>query len=156
MKILLLYATNSGGTFQASQTVESVLAQKGHSVDLKTPLEAEPTVLASYDLVIMGSPSWDYEDKEGQPHEDFVAFMKKSEGSSFTGKKFAIFGLGDTYYTHFCGAVDIMENFVKERGGILITPSARIDGYYAKLDEHTRALTSWSETINQLLSSPHN
>lgn len=147
MNIVVLYATNSGGTYQASQTVESALTKNGHTVTVQAIVETDPSSLSSFDLIIMGSPSWDYEDTEGQPHEDFIHFMKKIEGQPFSGKKFAVFGLGDSFYKHFCGAVDILENFVKEKGGSIIFPSLRIDGYYANLDKYTKELEVWSEKV---------
>ncbi len=151
MKILLLYATNSGGTFQASQTIESILIQHGHTVDVKTPLDIDPQTLSTFDFVILGSPSWDLEDKEGQPHEDFVTFMKKCEAIKLPNLKFAVFGLGDTYYQHFCGAVSILENFVKDKEGELIVPSLKIDGYYANLDSSTILLNDWTSKLVKTL-----
>ena len=49
------------------------------------------------------------------------------EGMDFTGKTFAVFGSGDTSYEHFCGAVDILEDKIKELGGNAVLPSVKIE-----------------------------
>lgn len=144
MNILLLFATNSGGTQQASQMVASQLQEKGHTVSMKNPKESKADEIAGADLVIFASPSWDYQDKEGQPHEDFFPLLQSFEGKTMDGKSFAIVGLGDSSYAHFCGAVDEFEKVVHNLKGKLVVPSLKIDGYYLHMDESNQAVKDWT------------
>lgn len=94
-------------------------------------------------LLFFASPSWRTRKGDGQPHEFFLDFIDQMEGKSFANKKFAVFGLGDTAYTHFCGAVDVLESFVTSLGGILVSPSLRVDGFYFDQKNNEQKLEQW-------------
>ncbi len=154
MNSLLVYATNSGSTLTASQIVLEELTNHGLNPVLKTAAETDPQELNAYDLVILSSPSWDFADREGAPHEDFIKFMEQAKDANFEEKKFAIFGLGDSSYTRFCGAVTDLEAFVKEKKGILIVDSLKIDGFYFAQEENTKLLKDWAQkTANYVTSN---
>ncbi|MBI3385818.1 flavodoxin domain-containing protein [Candidatus Gottesmanbacteria bacterium] len=150
MNILLLIASNSGSTFAASDIVKNALSTAGHTITDKNPKDSTLDDLASAGAVILASPSWDYMDKEGQPHEDFVPFMKSLEGKTLEGKPFAILGLGDINYTRFNGAVDIFEAMVQSLKAKLVVPSLRIDRFYQQQDS-TEKVTSWATALAQAL-----
>lgn len=147
MKILIAYATYSGSTSQAAQIVTDTLTTSGHTATLKTIAEIAPDELSSYDIIVFGSPSWDYEGKDGYPHGDFMTFINKV-GDSRLEKKFAIFGLGDQSYQHFCGAVDILETFVTKIGGTLVQPSLRINGFYFDNEGNTQKIKEWAQKLS--------
>lgn len=152
MNILLVYATNSGGTQIASQIVTKALTKKNHLVIVKQASETTPQDLGQYDVIILGSPTWDYGGLEGQPHADFIALMEKCKGITAENKLFAIFGLGDSSYTHFCGAVDHLEEFVKSLKGKRIVDSLKIDGFFFDQKKNTELLKSWTEGVAKTLS----
>ncbi|MBI4067205.1 flavodoxin domain-containing protein [Candidatus Gottesmanbacteria bacterium] len=147
MNILLIYASNSGGTFLSSGIIVDVLKKHQHSVVVKNVREADPSEIGNYDLIILGSPSWDYQGKEGQPHQDYLPFLEKAKDKNFPGKPFAIYGLGDSSFAYFTGAVDHLENFVKNIGGKLITTSLRIDGFYFDQENNEKKVTDWAEDL---------
>ena len=153
MNILLVYATNSGTTQAIAQIVSDALTQQGHTVTIKEAAHAAPEDFASAQAVILGSPSWDFDGKEGQPHEDFLPLMDKMKGQQ-VAKPFAIFGLGDTSYKYFCGAVDHLEEFVKTLQGNLLVPSLRIANYYTNLDQATQAVNTWITTLGEKIKQP--
>ncbi len=150
MNILVAYATNSGGTADAANIVNTALTSGNHQVTTKMIRDVNPDELAAFDLVLFGSPSWDYQDKEGVPHEDFIAFIEKMKGKTLPNKNWAIFGLGDSSYTHFCGAVDHLEEFVKTMQGKLTTESLRIDGYYTQPGNGEK-VKAWTEHLLQAI-----
>ncbi|HVZ58395.1 MAG TPA: flavodoxin domain-containing protein [Patescibacteria group bacterium] len=154
MKVLLAYATYSSGTDLASQLVTSLLTAHNISVERKNIREVSPENLSDYDLVIFASPSWRTRKGDGYPHEFFLDFMEKPQAENCRGRKFAIFGLGDRVYTHFCGAVDHLESFVQELGGVLLVPSLRIDGFYFNQEENEQKLREWTSQLLALLPSP--
>lgn len=147
MKILIVYATNSGGTESAVKHLSSVLEKNGHQTTLINPKEINTELIKSSDTIILASPSWDFDTKEGQPHEDFHAILEETDIKKYAGRKFAILGLGDSSYTYFCGAVDVLEQFVKIVGGTIITPSLRIDGYFSAMEESNDKITQWASTL---------
>lgn len=146
MSVLLVYATNSGSTQAACDMVKQNIEKAGHSVQMKYPTQTSFDEISKTDLVILASPSWDYEGVEGQPLEDFNALLKEFEGKTLEGKPFAILGLGDSSYTHFCGAVDIFEDAMKKLSAKLIVPSLRIDRFYQN-PTASNTIQIWSQNL---------
>ncbi len=147
MNIGIFYATYSGGTQAASEFLSQTLQAMGHQVTVKMINEVTFEETLNFDLTIYSSPTWDFEGKEGQAHQDFIAFMEKSKGKSAAGKTFAVFGLGDSSYAHFCSAVNIIEDFVKAAGGTVKSPSLPIDGYLFDTEKNNGLLTEWIKKI---------
>jgi flavodoxin len=135
-----------------SQLVEQTLSEQGMQVTRKEVSQTNPDEFGNFDLVVLGSPSWDFEDKEGWPHEDYLPFMEQAKQKSFEGKKFAVFGLGDSSYTQFCGAVAHLEELVKAMKGALITESLKIDGFYFKQEENSEAAKTWAAGVAKAAS----
>ncbi len=149
MKIGIFYATYSGSTQTASEYLKQELEKLGHQVNLKMISEINFEDILSYDLRIFASPSWDYEGKEGQPHQDFFTFMNNCQNKSFENKSFTIMGLGDSSYTHFCGAVDVLEEFIKSHQGIIKTSPLKIDGYLFDTDKNNQLISNWAKQIGK-------
>lgn len=147
MKVLIAYATNSGGTFFATQHVEKVLKNKRHSVTRKEIEDTTISAFKEYDLIVLASPSWNHKGTEGELQTSFKKFVQNFTGNSLKSKKCAVFGLGDSSYLYFCGAVQRLEQFVKDNGGTLLSPSLRIDGYYRNETSHNKMLEDWTEKI---------
>src|SRR3990170_6178698 len=152
MKVLIVFATNSGGTQLAADLAKETFLKNNHQAVIKEVREVNPDEFANFDLVILSSPSWDYEGLEGQPHPDYRPFMEAAHGKKFVGKRFAVLGLGDSSYTYFCGAVDNLENFVRELGGTFIDKSLKIDGFYLDQATNSQKITDWSQNLAQKLS----
>lgn len=146
MNILIVYATYSGSTGEAIQLVSAELTKAGHTVTVKTPTEATPQDCTAAEFLLLASPSWDYEGKEGQPHEDFQAFFKALDQTQFSGKPYAVLGLGDTAYPHYCGAVDIFEEFMNARGAKKAVESLRIDKYFSSHD-NPQKVSQWASLL---------
>lgn len=147
MNILLTYATYSSGTKLASECIVRALEEVGNKVDMKEIGTINPENFNQYDLILMGSPSWYNREKEGMPHEDFIKFSERSQGKDFTGKKFAIFGLGDKSYAHFCGAVDFLEEFVNNIKGTLAGQSLRVDSFFNDEPGKEKILGDWAKSL---------
>lgn len=155
MHILVAYATNSSGTLVASVVIANSLKNAGHNVTHKDIRAVLPSELTKYDVIVFGSPSWDYKSPEGrlegQPHEFFRKFIKDASGTSLPEKRFAIFGLGDTAYIKFTGAVDHLEAFVNKMSGKLVIPSLRIDGFYFNQPENEKRAALWADELAKVL-----
>lgn len=151
MNILLVYATNSGTTMTAAQTIHDALASKGHTVTMKEARDATLEDFDSAPAVIVGSPSWDFEGNEGMPHEDWLPLMEKLKTKTFDNKSFAVFGLGDSSYKHFCGAVDHLEEMVKTVKGKLIVPSLRVDKFYSDQTGNMDKINVWITSVTAAL-----
>lgn len=147
MNILIAYATYSGGTQAACEFLTQIFTSAGHQVTMKMINEVGLEDTLSYDLRVFATPTWDYEGKEGQPHQDFITWMQNNNGKKFSGKASVVLGLGDSSYAHFCGAVPIVEDFIKSAGGILKTESLMIDGYLFNMDANNEKIKEWATKV---------
>ena len=151
MNILIAYATYSGGTQAAAESIAEVLQQHQHTITMKNFKDMQPDDLFAYEAIIWGSNSWLQDGKDGQPHQYVTAFMEQLHERSLQDKPFAVYGLGDSTYARFCGAVNHLERFVNELKGTLIVPSLCIDSYYFEQDKNTDLIKKWAEEIAQKL-----
>lgn len=151
MKILIAYATNSSGTLVVAGLIKDLLTTSGVNVVSKDIRSVKPETIPEFDLAILGSPSWNYNDKEGQPHEFFTNFIQLNDGKIHFGNV-AVFGLGDSAYIKFCGAVDYLEDFALRNNGKLTVPSLRIDGFFFNQKENEEHIREWVVKILQSLN----
>ena len=147
MKILIAYASNSGGTYLAGTIIRSVLEDVAVSVVMKKASEVIPSDVIGYDVILLGSPSWGVDGKEGQPQETISDLLHNLKEQNLVGKHFALFGCGDSSYLQFCGAVDIMENSVREFKGIQLVPSLRLDSFYFELEKNRQLVNEWAKNL---------
>lgn len=148
MNILLVYETYSGGTQAAADIVAKHLSSKGHTLTIKRANEATLPEFTTYDFIILATPSWLERKDEGQPHENFLKLMDTAtENTSFAGKKFALFGLGDETYAHFGRGIDRVGAFVTNYGGEIAVPTLKIDGYLFNPKQSEEQLLSWLDSL---------
>lgn len=144
--MLIAYATNSSGTLVVAGLIKDLLTASNVDAVKKDIRSVKPEAISEFDLVILGSPSWNYNDKEGQPHEFFTKFFQQNDGK-VRFKNTAVFGLGDSAYIQFCGAVDYLESFVLQNNGKLTVPSLRIDGFFFNQKENEELIGEWVKNI---------
>lgn len=151
MRVLIIYATNSGGTQQVADLVAEVFRRAGHTVTLKRAYEPGADDFEPHDLVVLGSCTWErFENKkrlDGQLQQHMHDLVTAMAGQSLPEKKFAVFGLGDSGFTHFCAAADHLEKFVADLGGKLIAPTMRLDRFFFDLDRHRAQARAWAESL---------
>ena len=151
MKVLLVYATNSNGTQQVAEIIAAELQEKKHQVMVKRAYEPGAEQFADYDLVLLGSCTWErFEGKkrlEGELQQHMYELVQHMQTASFPKKKFALFGLGDSSYTDFCAAVDHLEKFVDHLGGTQVTKPLRIEGFFFDLDANRQRAAEWGKNL---------
>lgn len=147
MKILIVYATYSGGTLTAVQSLSTTLNSQGIETELKNPSDTTLEDLKKYELVILASPSWDHEGKDGQPHMDFLNWMSSIGENNFDNIKFAVMGLGDSSYAHFCGGADVLNSFVIQKKGVAIIDPLKLDGFFMNQEKSTQEINVWAKQI---------
>jgi flavodoxin short chain len=126
-KALIIFGSTTGNTENAAKRIGKVLAQSGHEVciqDVRTSTIEE--LGKGCDIIVLGASTWGDADIEFQ--EDFAPFYDEMDKSDLKEKKVALFGCGDSSYTHFCGAVDQLREKVEAMGGIIVNDPLKIDG----------------------------
>lgn len=123
----LFYGTNTDYTqLVVDQMIEEFELVAPNLLTVHNIAETPPEKMLAYDTLIIGCPTWNI----GQLQEDWDVVYDQLDNLDFSGKRIAIFGLGDQYDypDNFCDAIGILGRKFIERGAELVgyTPT---DGY---------------------------
>lgn len=126
-KALVVFGSTTGNTESVAEYVGKTLEDAGMVVVVKNASNVTAAGMADgFDLVLLGSSTWGDDDVELQ--EDFQPLYENLEQANLSGKKVAVFGCGDSSYTHFCGAVDAIGEKVERLGADVVAAPLKIDG----------------------------
>ncbi len=117
-KIGLFYASTTGNTEAVAEQVAGLIGSE--KIDLYD-LAVEPVAsIDGYDRLIFGISTWDY----GELQEDWDAIWEELKLLDFSGRRVALFGLGDQigYGEWFVDAMGLLAELVAERGAELVAP----------------------------------
>jgi flavodoxin I len=89
MNIGIYYGSTTGATEEVAEIIQQHL--NGHEVTMKAIADTDANDLTSHDLLILGTSTWG----AGDLQEDWEAFIPAMDNIDLSGKKTAIFGLGD-------------------------------------------------------------
>lgn len=147
MKVLVLYGSLTGNTEFVANQIADFLNHHHIKNDLFNAQEFSPKNILTYDLLILGSSTWDY----GQFQEDFAAFFEEIKELAFNNKQFIVFGCGDSGYENFCKAVDLIEDFLTLKQAKKIGDSLKIDGY-PQQSTNQQLINAWLTTLVKSLT----
>jgi flavodoxin I len=122
MKTLIIYDSLYGNTEQIAKAIGGAF-----EADVKVRVkEASAAELASYDLIIVGSPT-----QGGRPTKPMMVFLDKLPADALKNKKVAAFdtrGKG-MFYKIFGWAATRIADTLKDKGGNLVAPG---EGFFVK------------------------
>jgi flavodoxin I len=123
-KTAIIYSFNTKKTARVAERIREAFAD-----DQVEPVNAEDLtgeIFLSYNQIILGVPTW----FDGELPNYWDEFVPAMEEMDLTGKKIALFGLGDQvgYPENFLEGVGIMADILEEQGATLVgfTP---VEGY---------------------------
>lgn len=117
-KIGLFYGSSTGNTEYVAYEMKIEFDKRDASlVEVFNIGSTTVEQFLKYDYLILGIPTWN----TGQLQDDWENFLPKLIGHDMTGKKVAIFGLGDQngYGFNFLDAVGMLADAVMARGAQL-------------------------------------
>lgn len=143
-KVLVAFGSLTGNTMSVAEWVTETLKDEGHSTEMMdcADVSSPKGLCGPYDLIVLGSPT--YGDDPCEVQEDFEPVLDALESTGVQGKRVAVFGCGDSTYTYFCGAVDMIVDRVKECGGNLIAEPLKIDDPH---DDHEDEIRDWAKGV---------
>lgn len=112
----LFYGSSTCYTEMAGEKIRAQIGE--HLVDLFN-IADDPVINAElYDNLIFGIPTWDY----GELQEDWEDIWEDLDELDLTGKKVALYGLGDQvgYPEWFLDAMGYLHNKLLERGATAV------------------------------------
>lgn len=120
MNILIAYSTLLGEAERISRDLyEQIRIElKEHTFQISNVEDLTPSQIHDHDVtIIIASTTGD-----GDLNPDAEEFIKKihNDSADFNGDTFALFGIGETFYPHFCGAIDTIEKELKIRHATIV------------------------------------
>ncbi|MCX6245191.1 MAG: flavodoxin [Bacteroidetes bacterium] len=108
----IFYGSTTGNTEKVANLIQQAFGEDNagiYNVDI-----TEPEDIQKYPWIIFGVSTWGVSDLQ----DDFEDFLEVLEKVDFSGKKVALFGLGDqsTYTDSFVDAMGILYEWLKKRG----------------------------------------
>ena len=141
-RALIIFGSTTGNTENIAGRIGGVLSGKGFDVTIQNVSEATLGDEAGYALVLYGCSTWGEDEIELQ--DDFIDYYEAMGQAPLKGKKVGVFGCGDSSYLYFCGAVDAIEEKVRNMGGVLVAEGLKIDG---EPDEFKGEIESWAAEV---------
>lgn len=124
MKTAIVYSFKTTRTRAVAEAIAvGVSGLKPEMIDVD---HVHPELLFNYDLIVAGVPTW----FDGELPFYWDEWMPELETLDLTGKKVAVFGLGDQlkYPENFADAVGIFADFAEKRGATIVGKTS-IDGF---------------------------
>ena len=115
-KIGLFYGSTSGNTKFVAEAIASAIGAE--NVDIHDVANASAKDMAGYDSLILGVSTWGL----GELQDDMIGFAEDMEGVDMSGKKVAVFGLGDqmTYGETFVDGIGVLAKNAVKNGATLV------------------------------------
>jgi flavodoxin I len=112
----LFYGSDTGNTENIALQIRDMLGEE--NVDVFNFSEHPAEAVIPYDFIFFGAPTW----YDGELQSDWEEILPKFHDIDFSGKKVAIFGLGDQwgYGEWFCDAIGIIAEVVEKQGGTIV------------------------------------
>ena len=117
--LALFYGSTNGNTGAVAQLIQREFAATGvATVELLNIADFFLEEMLDFDLLILGIPTWNI----GQLQKDWERVFAEFDTLDLSGKRVAIFGLGDQvgYPTTFVDALFFLADKVSERGAQIV------------------------------------
>ncbi len=124
MKIALIYSKHSEHTAGVAEMIKKEMADKEYTeVNVE---DASFDEILNYDFLILGTSTW----FDGELPNYWDEYLPGLEDFDFSGKKLALFGLGNQadFPENYQDAIGLLANFFESRGASVIGQTS-IEGY---------------------------
>jgi flavodoxin I len=125
-RIGLFFGSNTGNTRKIAKMIKKRFPDDDLMADALNVNKATPELIASYDYLILGTPTLGEGLLPGLAadcqQESWAEFLPRLADADFSGKTVALYGLGDQekYPDNFADALGELYEFVKARGAKVV------------------------------------
>lgn len=148
LKALIVYASLTGNTEEIAQLIAKKLKEKNVAVEVEGALQVYPEEFEEVDICIVGTYTYG---TDGEIPDEIIDFYDDLGDMDLTGKVFGVFGSGQSFYEHFCRAVDYFEaqfqhtNAIKGADSIKFELNASGEEDFKRIDRFTTDLIEKSK-----------
>jgi len=108
----LFFGSTTGNTAGVAERIARLAGPE--RVDLHDIIDIGPAAMEAYDFLIVGIPTWDF----GEQQEDWLEVWPELDELRLTGKRCALFGLGDQlgYGEWYLDAMGLLHDKLRDAG----------------------------------------
>lgn len=144
--ITIAFGSQSGNAQNLAQVIGDQLENEGLSNQVIDMSSLDPEGISELGkLIIVTSTHGDGEAPDNA--SEWLSYLKFSEEVELKGLRYAVLGLGDTYYPHFCQCAKDFDQYLSKRGGHAMIPRLDCDLYYEE------QYGEWLATLISVLKS---
>lgn len=117
MNAAIIYTSITGNTRSLAELIYQGMLNNGLHTDFISVDNLNYNTLSTYDVIAIGTYTWDNGDLPLEMEELFNAFEEQSMEHVITG----VFGTGDSFYPYYCGAVDLFRDMLYVHTNLAVT-----------------------------------
>lgn len=128
-RINILFGTQSGNSHNLANVIGDSLANAGFDAVVSDMGERDPESIHDMDYIIIVTSTHG----DGEPPDnasEWMSYLKFNEDIELKHLHYAVLGLGDNYYPHFCQCGKDFDEYLSKRGGHSLTPRLDCNLYY--------------------------
>lgn len=114
--LTIAFGSQSGNARNLAHVVLGEVESAGVSAEVVDMADVIPEEISQYkNLLIVTSTYGDGEPPDNA--SEWMSYVKFSDDVELPNLRFAVLGLGDTYYPHFCQCAKDFDEYLSKRGG---------------------------------------
>lgn len=128
-RIDILFGTQTGNAHNLANVIAESLDNAGFETRVSDMGERDPESIFDMDNIIIVTSTYG----DGEPPDnasEWMSFLKFNEEINLSHLNYAVLGLGDNYYPHFCQCGKDFDEYLSKRGGHSLTRRLDCDLYY--------------------------
>ena len=131
-----------------ANVISESLANAGFDSPVLDMGELDPENILDMDNVIIVTSTHG----DGEPPDnasEWMSYLKFNEELNLSHVHFAVLGLGDSYYPHFCQCAKDFDHYLSKHGGNSMVPRLDCDLYYEE------QYPEWLSSLIEVLKNKH-
>lgn len=127
--IQIFFGSQSGNAQNLANVIGENLQNAGIENEVFDFADLDPSEILNISTCLIVTSTYG----DGEPPDnasEWMSFIKFEEDLNLSHLKFAVVGLGDTYYPHFCQCGKDFEHYLSKRGAHALQPRLDCDLYF--------------------------
>ncbi len=127
--IQILFGSQSGNAENLAHVLGESLEASGIETEVMNLGEIDPEEILNFKNILIVTSTYG----DGEPPDDaseWMSYIKFNEQLNLTHLNYAVMGLGDTYYPHFCQCGKDFDQYLSKRGAHAMLKRLDCDLYY--------------------------
>ncbi len=126
--VFIVWGSQTGNAQNLAHTIGDALGEEV-PVEVHDMGNLDPEEIRDIERLLIVTSTYG----DGEPPDnasEWMSFLKFGEELDLSHLRFAVIGLGDPYYPHFCQAGKDFDEFLRQKGARALLPRLDCDRYY--------------------------